>query len=92
MSAGLSAPKTFRRRKSPLRRRSCTQSCPTARCRTLPIPVRRQMPMAALLSAPTSSCKDSPRSAARLISPRPSAAPLTMPANSASPELRAMTF
>eukprot|EP00969_Alexandrium_andersonii_P038734 1697703-Alexandrium_andersonii.AAC.1 len=60
-----------------------------ARCRTRPIPVRRQIPIAAL-SAQTSRDTASPRPWAMATRPRPSAAPLTTPANSASPELKAM--
>eukprot|EP00969_Alexandrium_andersonii_P252141 11144442-Alexandrium_andersonii.AAC.1 len=52
-----------------------------------PIPARRQTPVAALLSE-----KLKPRSWATATSPRPSAAPLATPANSASPELKAMVF
>eukprot|EP00969_Alexandrium_andersonii_P086334 3806089-Alexandrium_andersonii.AAC.1 len=50
------------------------------------------MPMAALLSLRTCSRTVSPRSWATATMPRPSAAPLTMPASSASPELRAMVL
>eukprot|EP00969_Alexandrium_andersonii_P090214 3983821-Alexandrium_andersonii.AAC.1 len=54
------------------------------------MPVRRHIPMAALLSAQTSRRAVKPRSWAIAVKPRPSAAPFTMPASSASPELRAM--
>eukprot|EP00969_Alexandrium_andersonii_P373416 15483978-Alexandrium_andersonii.AAC.1 len=54
------------------------------------MPVRRQIPMAALLSAQTSREAENPRSWAMAVRPNPSAAPLTIPANSASPELRAV--
>eukprot|EP00969_Alexandrium_andersonii_P049615 2177573-Alexandrium_andersonii.AAC.1 len=54
MSAGFLSQGHCNRAKSPERTRSCTQCCPTARCRTRPMPVRRQIPIAALLSAQTS--------------------------------------
>eukprot|EP00969_Alexandrium_andersonii_P274078 12113885-Alexandrium_andersonii.AAC.1 len=63
--------------KSPDRTRSCTHSWATARCRTRPIPVRRLIPMAALLSAQTSREAANPRSWAMAAKPSPSAAPLT---------------
>eukprot|EP00975_Prorocentrum_lima_P041777 8778393-Prorocentrum_lima.AAC.1 len=53
-SAGLRSPGHFVRTKSPERTRSCTHSWATARCLTRPMPVRRHIPMAALLSAQTS--------------------------------------
>eukprot|EP00969_Alexandrium_andersonii_P046802 2053742-Alexandrium_andersonii.AAC.1 len=56
------------------------------------MPVRRQIPMAALLSAQTSRGAEKPRSWAMAVRPNPSAAPSTMPASSASPELKAMVF
>eukprot|EP00969_Alexandrium_andersonii_P139157 6154119-Alexandrium_andersonii.AAC.1 len=56
------------------------------------MPVRRQIPTAALLSAQTSRAAVKPRSWAMATRPSPSAAPLTMPASSASSELRAMVF
>eukprot|EP00969_Alexandrium_andersonii_P301972 13348530-Alexandrium_andersonii.AAC.1 len=67
--------------KSPERTCSCTHSCPNARRRARPMPARRQMPVAALLSAQTSRAAEKPRAWATAASPRPSAAPLTMPAN-----------
>eukprot|EP00969_Alexandrium_andersonii_P231823 10237216-Alexandrium_andersonii.AAC.1 len=54
MSAGFCSPGHFSSAKSPDRARSCTHNWATARCRTRPIPVRRQLPIAALLSAQTS--------------------------------------
>eukprot|EP00969_Alexandrium_andersonii_P221013 9760936-Alexandrium_andersonii.AAC.1 len=54
MSAGFCSPGHLERTKSPERTRSCTRSWATARWRTRPMPVRRHMPMAALLSAQTS--------------------------------------
>eukprot|EP00969_Alexandrium_andersonii_P147195 6508535-Alexandrium_andersonii.AAC.1 len=48
--------------------------------------------MAALLSAQTSREAEKPRSWAMAVRPNPSAAPLTIPASSASPELKAMVF
>eukprot|EP00969_Alexandrium_andersonii_P314122 13877267-Alexandrium_andersonii.AAC.1 len=53
-SAGFRSPGHLVRAKSRERTRSCTRSWPTARCRTRPMPVRRHIPMAALLSAQTS--------------------------------------
>eukprot|EP00969_Alexandrium_andersonii_P223777 9883092-Alexandrium_andersonii.AAC.1 len=90
MSAGFLSPGHFRRAKSPERTRSCTRTWPTARCRTRPMPVRRRIPMAALLSAQTSRAAVHPKSWAMAVRPKPSAAPLTIPASSASPELKAM--
>eukprot|EP00969_Alexandrium_andersonii_P127882 5651786-Alexandrium_andersonii.AAC.1 len=60
MSAGFLSPGHFKRAKSPERTCSCTHSWPTARCRTRPMPVRRQIPMAALLSAQTSRAAVNP--------------------------------
>eukprot|EP00969_Alexandrium_andersonii_P029940 1306092-Alexandrium_andersonii.AAC.1 len=54
ISAGLRLPGHLARTKSPERTRSCTHNWPSARCRTRPMPVRRRIPMAALLSAQTS--------------------------------------
>eukprot|EP00969_Alexandrium_andersonii_P362174 15459128-Alexandrium_andersonii.AAC.1 len=48
--------------------------------------------MATLLSLQTCSCAVRPRAWAAAATPRPSAAPATMPASSASPELRALVF
>eukprot|EP00969_Alexandrium_andersonii_P111737 4935109-Alexandrium_andersonii.AAC.1 len=48
--------------------------------------------LAALLSACTRRPAEKPRSMAIEAMPMPSAAPVTMPANSASPELSAMVF
>eukprot|EP00969_Alexandrium_andersonii_P113884 5034082-Alexandrium_andersonii.AAC.1 len=50
------------------------------------------MPIAALLSAQTRSSVPTPKSRATDTSPMPSAAPLTIPASSASPERRAIVF
>eukprot|EP00969_Alexandrium_andersonii_P294846 13032607-Alexandrium_andersonii.AAC.1 len=50
------------------------------------------MPMAALVSAQTSKEAENPRSWGMAVRPSPSAAPLTIPASSASPELKAMVF
>eukprot|EP00969_Alexandrium_andersonii_P271220 11987495-Alexandrium_andersonii.AAC.1 len=50
------------------------------------------MPIAALPSAHTRNPVSTPRSRAADTSPAPSAAPWTIPASSASPELRAMGF
>eukprot|EP00969_Alexandrium_andersonii_P092266 4074165-Alexandrium_andersonii.AAC.1 len=55
MSAGLCSPGHLHSSKSPDLTRSWTQSCPTAKRRTRPMPDRRQMPIAALLSAHTRS-------------------------------------
>eukprot|EP00969_Alexandrium_andersonii_P021145 923774-Alexandrium_andersonii.AAC.1 len=54
MSAGFCSPGRFSSANSPDRTRSCTHNWATARCRTWPIPVRRQIPIAALLAAQTS--------------------------------------
>eukprot|EP00969_Alexandrium_andersonii_P058833 2592757-Alexandrium_andersonii.AAC.1 len=48
--------------------------------------------MAALLSAHTSRRAAKPKSRAMAARPMPSAAPLTIPGSSASPELKAMVF
>eukprot|EP00969_Alexandrium_andersonii_P128773 5690741-Alexandrium_andersonii.AAC.1 len=64
MSAGFFSPGRFDRAKSPERTRSCTHSWPTVRCRTRPMPVRRQIPMATLLSAQASREAENPRSRA----------------------------
>eukprot|EP00969_Alexandrium_andersonii_P055058 2426501-Alexandrium_andersonii.AAC.1 len=48
--------------------------------------------MAALLSAQTSRAAVNPRSWEMATKPRPSAAPFTIPASSASPKLRAMVL
>eukprot|EP00969_Alexandrium_andersonii_P199517 8812022-Alexandrium_andersonii.AAC.1 len=53
-SAGLRSPGHLMNAKSPERPRSRARSCTTARCLTRPIPARRQIPIAALLSAQTS--------------------------------------
>ena len=58
----------------------------------MPIPVRRQMPIAALLSTRAVRLTAMPRSAATGVRPMPSPDQLTMPASSASPELRAIVF
>ena len=58
----------------------------------MPMPVLRQMPIAALLSARIVRLTSKPKSAAIDTRPRPSPAPLTMPPSSASPELRAIVF
>eukprot|EP00969_Alexandrium_andersonii_P142091 6281626-Alexandrium_andersonii.AAC.1 len=50
------------------------------------------MPIAALLSAYTRRPAGKPRSTGIEATPTPSAAPFTMPANSASPELTAVVF
>eukprot|EP00969_Alexandrium_andersonii_P187959 8305710-Alexandrium_andersonii.AAC.1 len=57
-----------------------------------PIPARRQIPINALLPAHASREAANPRSWAMAARPRPSAVPLTMPASSASPEIRTMVF
>eukprot|EP00969_Alexandrium_andersonii_P366661 15469001-Alexandrium_andersonii.AAC.1 len=62
MSAGFFSPGHLSKAKSPGRARSCARSWPTARCRTRPTPVRRHIPMAALLSAQTSREAETPRS------------------------------
>eukprot|EP00969_Alexandrium_andersonii_P308888 13651190-Alexandrium_andersonii.AAC.1 len=54
------------------------------------MPARRQMPTAALLSAQTSREAENPRSWAMAVRPKPSAAPLKIPASSASLELKTM--
>eukprot|EP00969_Alexandrium_andersonii_P029569 1290566-Alexandrium_andersonii.AAC.1 len=92
MSAGFFPPGHFSKAKSPERTRSCTHSWPTARCRTRPMPARRRIPMAALLSAQTSREAENPRSWAMAAKPNPPTAPLKIPASSASPELRAIVF
>eukprot|EP00969_Alexandrium_andersonii_P151107 6681301-Alexandrium_andersonii.AAC.1 len=56
------------------------------------MPARPQIPMTALLPAQTSREAENPRSWATAVRPKPSAAPLTIPASSASPELKAMVF
>eukprot|EP00969_Alexandrium_andersonii_P330765 14619264-Alexandrium_andersonii.AAC.1 len=56
------------------------------------MPVRRQTPIAALPSAYTRRPAEKPRSRAIETMPIPSAAPFTMPASSASPELSASVF
>eukprot|EP00969_Alexandrium_andersonii_P268586 11869106-Alexandrium_andersonii.AAC.1 len=91
-SAEFSSPGQLSRSMSPDRTRSWTQSCPTAKCLTRPIPARQQSPIAARLSAHTCREELKPRSWAMTTSPRLSAATLTMPANSASPGLKAMVF
>eukprot|EP00969_Alexandrium_andersonii_P263652 11653315-Alexandrium_andersonii.AAC.1 len=78
--------------KSPERAHSCARSCAAARRHARPIPARQQIPIAALLSARTSRGAANPRSWATATSPSPSAAPLATPANSASPDLKAMVF
>eukprot|EP00969_Alexandrium_andersonii_P035848 1570877-Alexandrium_andersonii.AAC.1 len=50
------------------------------------------MPIAALRLAQTSWEAEKPRSWAIAVRPKPSAAPLPMPASSASPEIKAMVF
>eukprot|EP00969_Alexandrium_andersonii_P019156 836616-Alexandrium_andersonii.AAC.1 len=62
MSAGFCSPGHFRSAKSPDRTHSCTHNWATAKCRTRPIPARRPIPIAALLSAQTSREKANPRS------------------------------
>eukprot|EP00969_Alexandrium_andersonii_P209019 9231512-Alexandrium_andersonii.AAC.1 len=54
MSAGFCSVGHFRSATSPDRTRSCARNWATARCRTRPIPARRQIAIAALLSAQTS--------------------------------------
>eukprot|EP00969_Alexandrium_andersonii_P230944 10199118-Alexandrium_andersonii.AAC.1 len=56
------------------------------------MPVRWQIPIAALLSAQTSKAAENPRSWATADNPKPSAPPLATPASSASLELKAMVF
>eukprot|EP00969_Alexandrium_andersonii_P161487 7137400-Alexandrium_andersonii.AAC.1 len=62
MSAGFFSPGRFSKANSPERTRSCARSWPTARCRTRPMPARRQIPMAAQLSAQTFRDAETPRS------------------------------
>eukprot|EP00969_Alexandrium_andersonii_P297329 13140179-Alexandrium_andersonii.AAC.1 len=54
VSAGFCSPGHLMSAKSPERTHSCSRSWATARCLTRPIPARRQIPIAALLSAQTS--------------------------------------
>ena len=77
-SAGFSVPRTLNKRHALLRTRSCTQSWATARCLTLPIPLRLQIPIAALLSAWTSGLSATPRSRATLCKPKISLKPFTI--------------
>eukprot|EP00969_Alexandrium_andersonii_P158334 6995537-Alexandrium_andersonii.AAC.1 len=56
------------------------------------MPVRRHMPIAALLSAYTRRPAEKPRSRAIEAMPMSSAAPFTMPPRSAPPELSAIVF
>eukprot|EP00969_Alexandrium_andersonii_P358076 15450221-Alexandrium_andersonii.AAC.1 len=56
------------------------------------MPARRQIPIAALRSAYTRRPAEKPRSRAIEAMPTPSAAPFSMPANSAYPELSATDF
>ena len=86
---GVLAPGAAVQGKDPLaRNRSCTQSWLAARWRTLPIPLREQMPCAAVESAWRRNGMPRATSRATLRKSRPSLAPLTTPASSASPELR----
>ena len=59
--------------------------------RTLPMPVRLQIPIAADESVKTFSAEVHPKSAARLRKPRPSVEPFTIPVSSASAELNVTT-
>eukprot|EP00969_Alexandrium_andersonii_P300351 13278942-Alexandrium_andersonii.AAC.1 len=56
------------------------------------MPARPRMPIAALLSAYTRRPAEKPRSTAIEAMPTPSAAPFTMPASSAPPELSTIVF
>ena len=88
MSAGFSAPATFSSVKSLERNRSWTQRSDTAKCRTLPSPRLRQMPIAAAASEKISMDQINPRSAATACIPNEWLAPLHTPTNSASAELK----
>eukprot|EP00969_Alexandrium_andersonii_P189659 8380212-Alexandrium_andersonii.AAC.1 len=55
MSAGFCSPGHLSSAMSPDRTRSCARNWATARWRTRPIPARRQIRIAALLSAQTST-------------------------------------
>eukprot|EP00969_Alexandrium_andersonii_P114120 5045455-Alexandrium_andersonii.AAC.1 len=92
MSAGSCSPGHLFSSKSPDLTISRAQSCPAAKCRARPTPDRRQMPIAALLSAQTLSSAPTPKPRATDTIPMPSAAPLAIPASSAAPELRAIVF
>ena len=82
-SAGFSVPNTLYKRHALERTRSCTHSCATARWRTLPIPVRLQMPIAAELSACTSGCNSTPRARATVCMRKASLKPRSNAPNSA---------
>ena len=87
-SDGFSAPKTFDKEKSLVRSLSCTQRSATAKCRTLPRPRLRHMPMAAEASECRPSDHVKPRSLAMDSIPKPSEPPLQIPVSSASAVLR----
>ena len=89
MSAGFSAPGTFTSLKSPFLMRSCIRRSAVAKCRTLPSPLQRQIPIAAVASVRTVKFRAMPKSQAMVWRPRPWAAPLEIPVNSASAELSA---
>ena len=91
-SAGLRLPATFCSVTVPSLIRSWIQSWPTARCRTRPIPLRLQMPMAAAESIRRERPARIPRSVAMAWVPRPSLAPCTAPPSSASAEESVRTF
>ena len=92
MSPGFSVPGCLNNLMTLFRILSWTHNCPVARWRTLPIPVRLQMPMAALKSVLICTTIFAPKSSAKLCSPKASLAPFTMPCSSASPEDNARVF
>ena len=91
-SAGLSLPGHFSSVIRPCLTSCWTHRSATARCRILPNPLLLQMPIAAAESAYRRMCTCIPKSAARLRKPMASAVPFTIPASSASPELKVKTF
>ena len=64
ISAGLSTPNTLVSLKSPFLSRSCIQRSAVCKCRILPRPRRRHMPIAAVASVKTSNSKSIDKSRA----------------------------
>jgi hypothetical protein len=89
-SAQFSARGMFTIVSSPAATFSCSHSCFTWRCLTLPTPWRRITPLAADASVRNSSGSSSPREAANLWTFSPSTAPLRAAFSSASHEDNAM--
>jgi hypothetical protein len=81
---------TFKMLISLERTRSWIQRQRVSRCRTLPVPKRAVMPLAAVLSVPTLALTVKPQSSKRFFVQSTRAAPLQTPYSSASPEDRAM--